>query len=58
MKWLEHVHLRDHGESLNIQHWDSPEGEKKIGTYSVDGYIRRPGHEGGDLVIEINGCYW
>ena len=58
IKWLEHKHQREHGEPLNIQSWDSAEGVKQIGPYSVDGFIQRAGHDAGDLVLEINGCYW
>lgn len=57
-KWLEKKWGEERGEPVEIQSWDSPQGEKKIGNYSVDGFLARPGNPSGDLIIEINGCYW
>ncbi|KAL3080754.1 hypothetical protein niasHT_031273 [Heterodera trifolii] len=38
---------------VSIQTAHSPGGEKKIGQYTVDGYIAAT-----DTVIEVNGCHW
>lgn len=62
LRWLMHQHADQHPDEppLVIRYWDSPEGEKKLcgGRYSVDGYIQRPGHPGGDKAVEVFGCFW
>ena len=47
LKWLAH------STGLNIQHSDSPGGEKKYRNYFLDGFVERPGMR--NLAIEIMG---
>lgn len=68
MRWLTLIaNHKDH----TIQHAESPEGEKRISTYKVDGYLeleeRRIStnaspmvfvHPPKKIVFEFQGCYW
>jgi hypothetical protein len=56
LRWYEH------SRNVNLRTSDSPEYEKKIAQYWVDGFIdrsKRPvGHQNKDLIVEVHGCYW
>jgi hypothetical protein len=56
LRWYEH------SRNVTLRTSDSPQYEKKIAQYWVDGFIDRAnrpiGSQEKDLVVEVHGCYW
>src|SRR3981081_3556150 len=53
LKWYEHHH------KVPVQSSESPQYEKRVDRYYVDGFVKacdRPATR--DLIVEVHGCFW